>query len=91
MLLIDERPEEVTDFRRNTPESVEVVQRGPLQVAVRVAYRYRDSYFEQTISLIGLEEDPLFGNTLAEQFVLSFEELVLPSQLRFRGPGEQKQ
>jgi alpha-mannosidase len=33
------------------PESVEVVQGGPLQVAVRVAYRYRDSYLEQTISL----------------------------------------
>ena len=25
VLLIDERPEEVTDFKRNTPESVEVV------------------------------------------------------------------
>ena len=33
------------------PESVEVVQHGPLQVAVRVAYRYRDSHFVQTISL----------------------------------------
>ena len=25
VLLIDERPEEVTDFRRNTPDEVEVV------------------------------------------------------------------
>jgi hypothetical protein len=34
------------------------------------------------------------GNQLelyAAQFGLSFEELVLPSQLRFRGPGQQKQ
>ena len=35
----------------DAPELVEVVQRGPVRATVRVAYRYRDSYFMQTISL----------------------------------------
>ncbi|MEE8147831.1 MAG: transcription termination factor Rho [Longimicrobiales bacterium] len=35
VLLIDERPEEVTDFRRNTPESVEVVASTFDEEAVR--------------------------------------------------------
>ncbi len=35
VLLIDERPEEVTDFRRNTPESVEVVASTFDEIAIR--------------------------------------------------------
>ncbi len=46
---------------------------------------------QQMSSLIRLEEDPLLGNAFAEHFVLGFEELVVPSQLRFRGPGKEKQ
>jgi alpha-mannosidase len=33
------------------PESVEIVQSGPVEVTARVAYRYRDSYFVQETTL----------------------------------------
>jgi alpha-mannosidase len=35
----------------NAPESVEIVQEGPVQGVVRVSYRYRDSFFTQWITL----------------------------------------
>ena len=35
----------------NAPESVEIVQDGPVQGVVRVSYRYRDSFFTQWITL----------------------------------------
>jgi alpha-mannosidase len=33
------------------PESVEIVSDGPVQATIRVAYRYRDSYLQQEITL----------------------------------------
>ncbi|MBN1935840.1 MAG: sigma-70 family RNA polymerase sigma factor [Anaerolineae bacterium] len=35
----------------DAPESVAIVRRGPVQAAVRVAYRHQDSYFVQEIAL----------------------------------------
>lgn len=57
---VDEIPHESTAWiialteqvdELDAPESVEVIRRGPVQAAVRVAYRYRDSYFVQEIAL----------------------------------------
>jgi len=61
VLLIDERPEEVTDFRRNTPESVEVVAstfdeeaHRHIQVAEMVSEKARRKveYGEQVVILL---------------------------------------
>jgi len=41
--------DEVETLRQ--PESVEIVSDGPVQATVRVAYRYRDSYVEQEVTL----------------------------------------
>jgi len=35
----------------STPDAVEIARQGPVQAAVRVSYRFRDSYFVQEIGL----------------------------------------